>query len=172
LPAPQRLAAETSALLRGRDVSRRVREQAILELIDAGPISNQDALVERLRERGIPATQATVSRDIKRLGLVKAPAAGGGYRYAAPSLAPRSTQRGRRQLKSACEQFVTKIETGGSLLVLKTLTGRANAVAVALDEYRLDGIVGTLAGDDTILVIARNDRDRARIKKVFDEMVG
>jgi transcriptional regulator of arginine metabolism len=52
------------------------------------------------------------------------------------------------------------------------LNGRANAVAVALDEYQVDGIVGTIAGDDTILVIARNDRDRAKIKKLFDEMVG
>ena len=149
-----------------------MREQAILDLIDAGPISNQEALVARLRERGISATQATVSRDIKRLGLVKTPAAGGGYRYAAPALQPRSTQRGRRQLRMACEQFLTKVELGGSLLVLKTLTGRANAVAVALDEYRVDGIVGTIAGDDTILVIARSDRDRAKIKKLFDEMVG
>jgi transcriptional regulator of arginine metabolism len=153
-------------------VSRRLREQAILDLIEAEPVSNQDTIADRLRERGIQATQATVSRDIKRLGLVKAPAAAGGYRYAAPAVIPRSTQRGRRQLKAACEQFVTKIELGGSLLILKTLNGRANAVAVALDEYQVDGIVGTIAGDDTILVIARNDRDRAKIKKLFDEMVG
>jgi transcriptional regulator of arginine metabolism len=153
-------------------VSRRFREQAILELINAGPVSSQDELVERLRHRGIQAAQATVSRDIKRLGLVKAPAAGGGYRYAAPGAPQRSPQRGRRQLKLACEQFVTKVELGGSLLVLRTLTGRANAVAVALDEYRLDEIVGTIAGDDTILVIARNASDRAKIKKLFDEMVG
>ncbi|HVR28940.1 MAG TPA: arginine repressor [Thermoanaerobaculia bacterium] len=153
-------------------MSRRIREQAILDLIDVGPISNQEALVARLRERGIQATQATVSRDIKRLGLVKTPAAGGGYRYAAPMVQPRSTQRRRRQLEMACEQFLTKVELGGSLLVLKTLTGRANAVAVALDEYRLDGIVGTIAGDDTILVIARSARDRAKIKELFDEMVG
>jgi transcriptional regulator of arginine metabolism len=153
-------------------VSRRLREQAILDLIEGEPVSNQDTIADRLRERGIQATQATVSRDIKRLGLVKTPAAAGGYRYAAPAIVQRSTQRGRRQLKSACEQFVTKIELGGSLLILKTLNGRANAVAVALDEYQVDGIVGTIAGDDTILVIARNDRDRAKIKKLFDEMVG
>jgi transcriptional regulator of arginine metabolism len=153
-------------------MSRRFREQAILELINAGPVSSQEELVDRLGERGIRATQATVSRDVKRLGLVKTPATGGGYRYAAPAAPQRSPQRGRRQLKLACEQFVTKVELGGSLLVLKTLTGRANAVAVALDEYRLDEIVGTIAGDDTILVIARNTSDRAKIKKLFDEMVG
>jgi transcriptional regulator of arginine metabolism len=153
-------------------VSRRIREQAILELIDAEPVSNQDAIVDRLRDRGIQATQATVSRDIKRLGLVKTPAGAGGYRYAAPALRPRSTQRGRRQLKMMSEQFVTKIESGGALLVLKTLTGRANAVAVALDECRLEEIVGTIAGDDTILVIARDVRDRDKIKKMFDQMVG
>jgi transcriptional regulator of arginine metabolism len=154
-------------------VSRRVREQAILELIDAEPVGNQDEIVDRLRARGIAATQATVSRDVKRLGLVKAPAGGaGGYRYAAPALRPRSTQRGRRQLKIACEQFLTKIEPGGALLVLKTLSGRANALAVALDECRLDEIVGTIAGDDTILVIARDPRDRDKVRKLFEEMVG
>jgi transcriptional regulator of arginine metabolism len=154
-------------------VTRRLREQAILELIEAQEVSNQDEIVERLRARNIQATQATVSRDVKRLGLVKTPAGGGGgYRYAAPALRPRSTQRGRRQLKVACEQFLTKVEPGGALLVLKTLSGRANALAVALDECRLDEIVGTIAGDDTILVIARDQRDRDRVKKLFDDMVG
>ncbi|HEX2463844.1 MAG TPA: arginine repressor [Thermoanaerobaculia bacterium] len=154
-------------------MSRRVREQAILELIDSEAVSNQDEIVERLRERNIQATQATVSRDVKRLGLVKTPAGGGGgYRYAAPAVRPRSTQRGRRQLKMMCEQFVTKIEPGGALLVLKTLSGRANAVAVALDECRLEEIVGTIAGDDTILVIARDQRGRDKVRKLFDEMVG
>jgi len=155
-------------------MSRRVREQAILELIESEPVSNQDEIVERLRTRGIQATQATVSRDVKRLGLVKAPAGGGiGYRYAAPALRPRSSvQRGRRQLKLACEQFLTKVEPGGALLVLKTLTGRANALAVALDECRLDGIVGTIAGDDTILVIVRSASDRDKVQKLFGEMVG
>lgn len=153
-------------------MSRRVREQAILELIDAEPVGNQDEIVDRLRARGIQATQATVSRDVKRLGLVKAPAGGGGYRYAAPALRPRSPQRGRRQLKMMSAQFVTKIEPGGALLVLKTLAGRANAVAVALDECRLEEIVGTIAGDDTILVIARDAGDRDKLRKMFDEMVG
>jgi transcriptional regulator of arginine metabolism len=154
-------------------VTRRLREQAILDLIDAEPVSSQEVLVELLGERGIQATQATVSRDIKRLGLVKTPVGGGdGYRYAAPGAMPRSAQRGRRQLELACRQFVTKIELGGSLLVLKTLSGRANAVAVALDEYRVEEIVGTIAGDDTILVIARDARDRAKIKRLFDALVG
>jgi transcriptional regulator of arginine metabolism len=153
-------------------VTRRLREQAILELIEAQAVSNQDEIVERLRARKIQATQATVSRDVKRLGLVKTPAGGGGYRYAAPAVRPRSTQRGRRQLKIACEQFLTKVEPGGALLVLKTLSGRANALAVALDEYRLDEIVGTIAGDDTILVIARDQRDRDKVRKLFDELVG
>ena len=154
-------------------MSRRVREQAILELIDSEAVSNQDEIVERLRQRNIQATQATVSRDVKRLGLVKTPAGGGGgYRYSAPAVRPRSTQRGRRQLKMMCEQFVTKIEPGGALLVLKTLSGRANAVAVALDECRIEEIVGTIAGDDTILVIARSDRRAAELVKRLEEYAG
>ncbi len=136
-------------------------------------VRNQGTLVELLGKRGIDSTQATVSRDVKRLGLIKRPARRGGYRYASPSeLVPGvSEQRTRRQLKSACEQFVTKIDTGESLLVLKTLSGRANAVAVALDECGFSEVVGSLAGDDTIVVVARSEKDRAKLIELVEEMV-
>jgi len=136
-------------------------------------VQNQGVLVDLLHERGIASTQATVSRDVKRLGLIKRPARRGGYRYASPSAPSRgaSEQRTRRQLRSACEQFVTKIDTGESLLVLKTLSGRANAVAVALDECGLSEVVGSLAGDDTIVIVARSTKDRAKLIKLVEEMV-
>lgn len=136
-------------------------------------VRNQGTLVELLGKRGIDSTQATVSRDVKRLGLIKRPARRGGYRYASPSelVTGVSEQRTRRQLKSACEQFVTKIDTGESLLVLKTLSGRANAVAVALDECGFSEVVGSLAGDDTIVVVARSEKDRAKLIALVEEMV-
>lgn len=152
-------------------MSRRARELAILDLVVAEVVSNQADLVKLLHARGFEVTQATVSRDIKRLGLGKRPSHRGGYRYAAPGNASMSQQRLETQLRRACEQYLTKIDTGDSLLVLKTLSGRANAVAVALDECGLSEIVATLAGDDTILIVARDRHDRAQLLERFGEML-
>lgn len=154
-------------------MSRRMREQTILELIEEHVIENQGQLVSRLQALGIAATQATVSRDIKHLGLIKRQARSGGYRYASAEMFSQSGRRGpRRQLRSTCEQFLTKISTGDSLLVLKTLSGRANALAVALDESNIPEIAGTLAGDDTILVVTREPGDREKVRAMLEEMVG
>jgi transcriptional regulator of arginine metabolism len=152
-------------------LSRRTREQAILELVEEHVVSNQSELVALLRERQIEATQATVSRDIKRLGLIKRPARRGGYRYASPQSVTNSATRGRKQLRTACEQFLTKIDVAESLLILRTPNGRANALAVALDECSIDGVAGTLAGDDTVLVLLHTVADRARVRTMFEEMV-
>lgn len=143
-----------------------------MEIVEGEVVSNQRALVDLLAARGLRATQATISRDIKRLGLIKRPARRGGYRYSVPESALPASRRGESQLRSACEQFVTKIDSGASLLILKTLSGSANAVAVAIDECGLPEVVGTLAGDDTILVIARDDGDRSRLRSILEEMVG
>lgn len=152
-------------------MSRRLREQAILEIVGEQVVANQGQLIEFLAGRGLRATQATVSRDVKRLGLIKRPARGGGYRYAAADSASTSS-RGTRQLKIACEQFLTGIDLGGSLLILKTLTGRANALAVSIDESDLPGIAGTLAGDDTVLVILREGASRQKLRGLLEEIVG
>ncbi|MDX1385919.1 MAG: arginine repressor [Thermoanaerobaculia bacterium] len=153
-------------------MSRRAREHAILEIVDDEVVSNQTTLVELLHRRGFDVTQATVSRDIKRLGLIKRPARRGGYRYAPPGVAGPSPQRAERQLGRACEQFVTKVGTGDALVVLRTLTGRANAVAVALDECGWEEVVGTLAGDDTILVVARDEGNRQALVRRLEKMLG
>lgn len=153
-------------------MSRRLREQAILEVIDEAVVSNQAQLVEQLAERGFPATQATISRDVKRLGLIKRPARRGGYRYAAASAFASAPSDSRSELRHACEQFLTKISAGSSLLVLRTLSGRANALAVAIDECEVDGVVGTLAGDDTVLLVLSDDDDRSRLEGMFAELAG
>ena len=153
---------------RPRD-ARRPRQQAILEIIEDSVVQNQAQLVAFLQRRGIAAAQATVSRDIKRLGLIKRPARRG-YRYASPETVS-SRRRGRRQLRQACEQFLTKIDSGDSLLVLRTLTGRANALAVAIDESNIAEITGTLAGDDTVLLVMREAENRAKVRQMLEEMV-
>ena len=149
-----------------------MREQTILELVEEHVIQNQGQLVSRLQALGIAATQATVSRDIKHLGLIKRQARDGGYRYASPEMFSQAGRPGpRRQLRTTCAQYLTKIQAGDSLLVLKTLSGRANALAVALDESNIAEIAGTLAGDDTILVVTRAPGDREKVRAMLEEMV-
>ena len=153
-------------------MSRRLREQAILEVIDDSVVRNQAQLVEQLAQRGFAATQATVSRDIKRLGLIKRPARRGGYRYASALSLGAVPNSSRGELRHACEQFLTKIDTGSALLVLKTLSGRANALAVAIDECDVEGVVATLAGDDTVLLVLRESEDQAKLVQMFEQLAG
>lgn len=138
----------------------RQRERAILALIAEQPVVTQQDLVIGLEERGVEVTQATVSRDIKRLGLFKRPTPDGGYRYAAPEV-PRTPP-------SQVEGFVTSVEHAAAMLVVKTRVGRASAVAIAMDESPLAGVVGTLAGDDTVLVLLDRLEDAERVRKEIE----
>lgn len=152
-------------------MNRRSRHRAILEIVHAHPVHSQAELAAELGRRGLQATQATVSRDVRQLGLLKLPVPGGGARYVAPDDLPPPAERladdRNDSLRDACRQFVTEIDSGAALVVLKTLTGRANAVAVAIDECRFPEIVGTLAGDDTILLIVRRPADRKGVMERF-----
>lgn len=142
---------------------RQDRDRAILEIVDARAIRTQAELVDALAERGIEVTQATVSRDIRRLGLVKVQDADGASRYALPPPGDAPAGAARDALRGALREFATDTAVGGALLAVRTQVGAANAVAVAIDRARLPGVVATLAGDDTILVLTRNEEDRARV---------
>ena len=129
------------------------RQSAILRIIRDVPIQTQEELIEYLRRQGIQATQATISRDIKELRLVKVPTGDGRYRYAQarePDMAER-LNRARR----AVQEYVTGVEAAGHLVLVKTLSGTANAVAAALDALEWPEVIGTIAGDDAILVLVR-----------------
>ncbi|MDR5683692.1 MAG: arginine repressor [Armatimonadota bacterium] len=152
-------------------MSRERRERAILEIVAGRPVGRQQDLVAALRRRGFDATQATVSRDIKRLGLVKIRDRDGRYRYAAPPSQPRPTPKAQEKLQDAFEEFVTGLDTGEAVLLVKTLSGRANAVAVAIDEAQLPGVAGTVAGDDTIIVVLRTARERGAVMKAFQSLL-
>ena len=129
------------------------RQNAIRALLEQKNIRTQEELAEALRENGFRVTQATVSRDIKEMHLVKIPAAGGEYRYALPGGdAPWQADRLVRLLKDC----VTGVETGGQMIVVKTLSGSANAAAEALDSLRMTEILGSIAGDNTIFLAARD----------------
>ena len=141
----------------------RERDRRILDILNRRSITTQAELVAALRIGGIEVTQATVSRDIKRLGLVKVPTGDGSYRYRAPEAARPSGTEVEAHLRRAMEEFVTGIDEGSGLLLVKTTTGSASAVAEAIDEAEWPEIAGTIAGDNTILVVPRRARDRPRL---------
>lgn len=138
-------------------MSRRRRERAIRSIVAERTVRTQSELAEALRDRGIEASQSTVSRDVKRLGLVKVPADDGGYRYGRPEEAT-SPAADRERLRDAVGEFVTEVTGASAMLALKTPPGGADPVAAALDRAELDGVAATLAGDDTVLVLVSDGR--------------
>lgn len=129
------------------------RQSAILRIIRDTPIQTQEELLDYLRRQGIAATQATISRDIKELRLVKVPTSDGRYRYA-EAREPDASERVARA-RRAVREYVVGAETAGHLIVVRTLSGTANAVAAALDALDWPELAGTIAGDDAILLVVR-----------------
>lgn len=133
---------------------KNARQQKILELIDRYDIDTQDTLIKRLKEVGFNVTQTTVSRDIRQLNLVKGVTAMGTYKYVAPQP---SREANVPVLNSAITDSVVKIEAAGNIVVVKTFSGMANAIAVCVDSLHHDDIVGSVAGDDTILLVVKDN---------------
>ena len=140
------------------------RQAVIRELVDGEAITSQEQLRTRLCERGIHVTQATLSRDIRELGLVKR-TADGAYRSAGNAAAP--PPGGENGLARAMAEYLRSQEVVGHLLVLKTDPGQAQTVAVAIDRVRLAEVAGTIGGDDTILVICRTAEAAAAVAERF-----
>jgi transcriptional regulator of arginine metabolism len=140
---------------------RAERERRIREIVEQHPVRTQEELAAALGRRGYTVTQATVSRDIKRLGLVKARAGREGMRYVLPE--QRSPVDVLRRLRYAATEYVLSVDAGEDLVVIHTLTGCANAVAEAIDEMRWPDVVGTVAGDNTILVVPRRRAAREHL---------
>ena len=127
------------------------RQEKILAIIEAEPIETQEQLLSKLQEQGIESTQATISRDIKQLHLIKEPVGGGRYRYAV------SVQKTKLnfadKLRTIFRESVVSVEAAQNIVVLKTIEGMAQGAAFALDNMGDTDIVGTLAGDDTIFLV-------------------
>ena len=134
------------------------RQALILDLLGRDPVRNQEQLRRGLKALGVNATQATLSRDIKELGLVKRASDGA---YQRPTDAVPSAGVTASAFSRAVTEFVTGVDRVQQMVVLRTGPGQAHAAAVAIDRAQLTEVVGTIAGDDTILVIARDPR-RAR----------
>lgn len=146
------------------------RHAKILELIHSRPIDTQDELLTLLRESGFPVTQATISRDIKELRLVKTLDADGRYHYTAHNSTQKHEMTNKFLLLFA--ESVKEIDSAGNMLVIKCYTGMANAVCAALDTLHWSGVVGTLAGDDTIFMVMRDDHNArelvGQLRKMLD----
>ena len=141
------------------------RQSMILELIDKYDIETQDELSDILKKNGFEVTQATISRDIKELKLVKVQSGGGTYKYAASGREP----GGKLDvLKRIFRDTVVSMQQAASLIVIKTLTGSANAAAEAIDKLEMPDIVGTLAGDNTIFIAVREEGNQ---KKIMEELL-
>ena len=128
------------------------RHARILDIIAEHLIETQDELLTRLREEGFKATQATISRDIKDLRLVKTLGSDGKYRYVSAS---RSSTDIRTNFSNLFSTSVNSIDVAQNLVVIKTLSGMAQAVCAALDSADYPSVVGTIAGDDTIFIACR-----------------
>ncbi len=137
----------------GRRMSKVQRQQTIARLISQHEVINQPQLVELLAAEGISATQATVSRDLDDLGAVKVRVPGGATVYAVPEFAP-DRLAPFEQLRRVMGEWVAEVACSANLVVLRTPPGCAHVVASALDRSALDGLVGTVAGDDTVLCVA------------------
>lgn len=143
------------------------RQTAILDIVEQEAVSSQEQLRARLHQRGIEATQATLSRDIHDLGLIKRAADGAYRKAAAAEIEPPGDPA--EELRSAVDEYLRRQEAVEQLLVLKTDTGMAQPLAVAIDRARVAEIVGTIAGDDTILVICRSAADAAALARRLDQ---
>lgn len=131
-----------------------VRHAMILEIIESKDIETQEELAEELMRHGVRVTQATVSRDIKELRLLKVLSDKGGYKYAT---ADRAEQGMDDRYIRIFSESVLSMTSAGNLIVIKTLTGSANAAAEAIDSLKWPDVIGTLAGDNTILIIIQNE---------------
>ena len=127
------------------------RQSMILQVIEEETVETQEQLMQLLAQRGFACTQATVSRDIKQLHLLKVSDGRGNYRYAVSEQKTRLNFE--EKLRTIFRECVLTVENAQNLAVLKTLNGMANAAAVALDNMEGTDIVGTLAGDDTVLLV-------------------
>ena len=148
-------------------MARTARQSKILEIISANAIDTQEELVLRLKLEGYSVTQATISRDIKELGLTKVLSEDGKYRYVQVD---GKEQKISGKIVNMFRESVISVLSAGNLIVIKTFAGSANAAAILIDKLAMDEILGCIAGDDTLLVIVSDESAVERIKAVISEI--
>jgi transcriptional regulator of arginine metabolism len=147
------------------------RQHLIAKLIEQNTVHNQAQLVELLAGEGVTATQATVSRDLDDLGAIKVRVPGGLSAYALPEL-PKEQFAPEEHLRRVLGDWVVEVAHAGNLVVLHTPPGSAHVVASALDRVGLDGVLGTVAGDDTLIVVVSEDAGGAAVADEMTDLAG
>jgi transcriptional regulator of arginine metabolism len=147
---------------------KNTRQSAILGIIEKQDVQTQEELAGMLKDLGISVTQATVSRDIKELRLLKILSADGGYKYATADKAEHSVSD--RFVRMFVDS-VLSITYAGNIIVIKTLSGSANVAGEAIDSMRWPEILGTLSGDNTIMVVVRGMEDAPAVVAKFQEIL-
>ena len=147
----------------------KARRQALIrEIVDTQSIQTQEELAQALREHGMVVTQATVSRDIKEMHLLKVLAEDGSYRYATMDKEEQGTSD---RLSRMLADSVVGMDSANNLIVIRTLPGSAHVAGEAVDSLRWSEVLGTIAGDNTILVIARSNEDVEPVLRRFRALI-
>lgn len=145
------------------------RQRRIVQILRRDIVTSQDALVRLLRESGHPATQATVSRDLEELGAVKV-RRNGKVAYSVPNDVPRP--QNTEALRRLVADSMAAIESSGNIVLVKTPPGRAGMVALAIDRADIEGVAGTVAGDDTFIVIVKQGVPARRVERRLRSLSG
>lgn len=153
------------------NLSKNQRQHRIEKILQQSPVTSQAQLVELLSKAGVTATQATVSRDLEEIGAVKVRAAGGEAVYAVPEH-PKDRVAPGDHLRRVLGEWVVEVGYSANLVVVRTPPGSAHVVGSALDRAALAGIVGTVAGDDTILVVAAEKTGGAALARRLRNLAG
>ena len=147
---------------------RYARQNKILDIDNSHEVETQDKLVSLLKKAGYQATQATVSRDIKELQLIKVLAPSGRYKYA---VSPAAEQPSPERFVTIFKETIRAVDSSGNLIVIKTLPGCANAAGEAIDTMSMNHVVGTVAGDNTLLLIADDPANVPDLVKRFHDIL-
>ena len=145
------------------------RHTRILEIINDHVIETQDDLIEKLKESGYIVTQATISRDIKQLGLIKTATKDGGYKYTSSK---NENSGNENKLKNIMRETAVNAQNAQNIVVVKTFPGMANAAAAALDALAEEAIVGSIAGDDTIFIVVHSNEEASEFTNYIREIIG
>jgi transcriptional regulator of arginine metabolism len=151
--------------------SKTQRQHRVIQILEQNAVASQSQLVQLLADAGLDATQATVSRDLEEIGAVKVRAAGGESIYAVPEL-PKDRVAPGEHLRRVLGDWVVEVAASANLVVVRTPPGSAHVVASALDRASLPEIVGTVAGDDTIMVVASERVGGAKLARRLSSLAG
>ena len=151
-------------------MSTKLRRNRIIEIITTKCVNKQDDLANILIKEGFSVTQATVSRDIKELGIIKIKGSDGKSKYAIPEQ-NQSHEVSDEKVITLLKTFIVSVEAAKNLVVIKTLSGNGSACGMAIDNLKPDGVVGSIAGDDTLLIVTHDDNDANKVVNYIKEII-